>query len=58
MYNNASDRSNGVKKKEVIIEEISLNLGFDGVIYADVKDWESNENEWVRNSDQVIDKWQ
>ena len=31
--------------EEVIIEEISLNLGFDGVIYADVKDWESNENE-------------
>lgn len=32
-------------KKEVIIEEISLNLGFDGVIYVDVKDWENNENE-------------
>lgn len=45
-------------KKEVIIEEISLNLGFDGVIYVDVKDWENNENEWVRSSDQVIDRWQ
>ena len=45
-------------KKEVIIEEISLNLGFEGVIYVDVKEWENNENEWVRSSDQVIDRWQ
>ena len=46
-YNNASDRSNGPppQKKEVIIEEISLNLGFGGVIYVDVKVWENNENE-------------
>lgn len=52
------DQMNPPPKKEVIIEEISLNLGFDGVIYVDVKDWENNENEWVRSSDQVIDRWQ
>lgn len=52
------DQMNPPPQKEVIIEEISLNLGFDGVIYVDVKDWENNENEWVRSSDQVIDRWQ